>query len=87
MYGTKQVCFLPSKSLLDNWSPMKDCLNRVPKITGCCASSPSKKNPTTTSPPWYCVVAPHPPVVVVFGGKRTWAKGKSLSGKSSSHAW
>ena len=32
-------------------SLIKDCINKVPKITGGCPSSPSKQNPTTTSPP------------------------------------
>ena len=40
-----------SNSEFFNPSLIKLCLNRVPKITGCCASLPSKKNPTTASPP------------------------------------
>ena len=51
VYGIKSICFFESNSLFFNPSVTKDCLNRVPNMTGCCPSVPSKKNPTTTSPP------------------------------------
>ena len=87
VYGLKSVWFDALNCADVILSAINGCLNKVPNITGCCPSTPSKKNPTTTSPPWYCIVAPQPPVVVVFGGSRTCANGRSLSGKSLSLPW
>ena len=51
VYGINSVCLNALNLLLFNLSLTNVCRNKVPNITGCCASAPSRKNPTTTSPP------------------------------------
>ena len=51
VYGVNSVCLNALNLSLFNLSLTNVCRNKVPNITGCCASAPSRKNPTTTSPP------------------------------------